>query len=790
MYAHIIIVDAKNIYTIKKTKEMHSLAHRGDYDSLREIFDLPRNQSLIDINSLDANGDSILHIASKNECLSLVQLCLDLGSDPFLKNRKGKIPFEVTKDDTIRNILREAPMVKSKEQNLLGANSKIEGFLNKWTNYAEGYRRRWFVLENGVISYFKNQLDYPVSCRGSLNLQFAHVTPHINDKLRFEVIGVNSSIRYHLRADNAADAKRWIIAINQSQMALSNSPNEKKVSILATGLTSPVQGYFPGQIIQNTFDENYQNLDSAVGKLKELILPLCGKEWRDEEYDSSAEYLLGMIRESMMKLYLASEDWARLCENESQQRQIFEDSLRSIAMENHKLEIWTKKKLQASNRKEEEFYDVMDIEEIMEESQESEEYEEQIEERKEVESGMTKQLEELCVEYDLDFINEALKGYPLRTRKELPNDSTRIPPINLWSILKNMLGKDLFKIPLPINFCEPLSLLQRLCEEMEYSELLDKAASAKDVADKLMNIALFAISGYCSTENRAKKPFNPLLGETFEFVSREKGFRYISEQVSHHPPISACHAESKDWIFWSEANVKNKFTGKSLELIPEGITHFYIKSTGEHFIWKKVKTAVYNLIVGKPWLDHYGTMRIEKLHDPNNYCEIEFKPAGWLSSASKEVKGVVYCREEAKRIFNGHWNSSIELESGNLTLWQKNALPHRAVTMYRLSYFALGLNEICNELKIRLCPTDSRFRPDQRAMEKGEFERADQLKIGLEESQRERRKSLQFEPKPRWFEKHNILGISYWKFNDLYWQCRKKEQWADVPNIFTISNKF
>lgn len=34
-------------------------------------------------------------------------------------------------------------------------------------------------------------------------------------------------------------------------------------------------------------------------------------------------------------------------------------------------------------------------------------------------------------------------------------------PLNLWSIIKNCIGKDLSKIPMPVNFNEPLSMLQR-----------------------------------------------------------------------------------------------------------------------------------------------------------------------------------------------------------------------------------------------------------------------------------------------------------------------------------------
>lgn len=56
---------------------------------------------------------------------------------------------------------------------------------------------------------------------------------------------------------------------------------------------------------------------------------------------------------------------------------------------------------------------------------------------------------------------------------------TRVPdkpnyPLNLWSIMKNCIGKDLSKIPMPVNFSEPLSMLQRLTEDYEYADILDR----------------------------------------------------------------------------------------------------------------------------------------------------------------------------------------------------------------------------------------------------------------------------------------------------------------------------
>jgi hypothetical protein len=81
---------------------------------------------------------------------------------------------------------------------------------------------------------------------------------------------------------------------------------------------------------------------------------------------------------------------------------------------------------------------------------------------------------------------------------------------------------------------------------MEYSELLDKAACEKNVIDRLMYVTAFAISGYASSQFRiGRKPFNPLLGETYECIRPDKGFRFISEKVSHHPNVMAVGNQKK-----------------------------------------------------------------------------------------------------------------------------------------------------------------------------------------------------------------------------------------------------
>lgn len=145
-------------------------------------------------------------------------------------------------------------------------------------------------------------------------------------------------------------------------------------------------------------------------------------------------------------------------------------------------------------------------------------------------------------ESPLPLVTKSSIGYP----KNQPEGFRRLLPlaqgkavarneISLWSVLRNNIGKDLSKIALPVFFNEPLSMLQRLCEDMEYSTLLDIANAKTDPLERIQFVAAFAMSNYSSTLGRTGKPFNPLLGETFEYVRKDRGFRYISEQVSHHP---------------------------------------------------------------------------------------------------------------------------------------------------------------------------------------------------------------------------------------------------------------
>ena len=129
-------------------------------------------------------------------------------------------------------------------------------------------------------------------------------------------------------------------------------------------------------------------------------------------------------------------------------------------------------------------------------------------------------------------------------RLTLPNLRPPDLKVSVWSILKEGIGKDLTKITMPIIFNEPLSLLQKSCETMEYNQLLVDAVTEQNSLVRLAYVAAHNISQFSSYEGRKTKPFNPLLGETFDYMTPE--YKFFSEQVSHHPPVSAYHCTAND----------------------------------------------------------------------------------------------------------------------------------------------------------------------------------------------------------------------------------------------------
>lgn len=65
--------------------------------------------------------------------------------------------------------------------------------------------------------------------------------------------------------------------------------------------------------------------------------------------------------------------------------------------------------------------------------------------------------------------------------------------------------------------------------------------------------------------------FSCICESVFQFCrSEESGYRFVAEQVSHHPPKSAFHTESKSYEFDGVVSPRLKFWGTCIEVQPSG----------------------------------------------------------------------------------------------------------------------------------------------------------------------------------------------------------------------------
>ncbi|EDQ92562.1 uncharacterized protein MONBRDRAFT_17243 [Monosiga brevicollis MX1] len=394
---------------------------------------------------------------------------------------------------------------------------------------------------------------------------------------------------------------------------------------------------------------------------------------------------------------------------------------------------------------------------------------------------------------------------------------------SLWSIMKNCIGKELSKIPMPVTFNEPISFTQRLSEDCEYAHLLDEAAATTDPYHRAALVSAFTISSFSSGAWRTGKPFNPLLGETFELDRRAThGYSCILEQVSHHPPICALHATSeRGWTFWQDFSMNSKFRGKYLEVVPTGISHIIFHDNDDHFTWTKVSTTIHNIIVGKLWLENAGKMLVTN-HTTGVVCELDYKPYSFFSSAEprtvvgqvKDVSGKVHLT------LNGTWDKQISQEApgesltpltmcpeqasdlkaddangiSKRVLWKRTEHVANFEKMYGFTQMAIESNQI-GVFEKGCAVTDARFRMDKNVMEQGDFDMANRVKHLLEEGQRFRRRQYektQTRWTPCWFELRDdpvVPGRKSHQYKGGYWEAKDSNNFGahDIVDIYDIS---
>ncbi|XP_069504906.1 oxysterol-binding protein-related protein 10 isoform X2 [Ambystoma mexicanum] len=373
-------------------------------------------------------------------------------------------------------------------------------------------------------------------------------------------------------------------------------------------------------------------------------------------------------------------------------------------------------------------------------------------------------------------------------------DEQRSVILHLISQLK--LGMDLTRVVLPTFILEKRSLLEMYANFLSHPDLFLSISGGVTPEDRIIRFVEYYLTAFHEGRKGAiaKKPYNPLIGETFHCCwdvpkAKVKPFRttgsstaptdqampqapglgldetesyklrFVAEQVSHHPPISCFYCECKERRMCVNTHIwtKSKFLGMSIgvSMVGEGVLK--LLDHGEEYVFT-LPSAYARSILTIPWVELGGKVNITCAKSGYS-ATVTFhtKPfyGGKIHRVTAEVKhnptSTIVCKAQ------GEWNGTLEFtySNGETKVVDTTKLP---------------------VIKKRLRPLDKQGPFESRnlwqhvtnSLKAGDLQLATQHKQRLEERQRveaKQRAALNAPWKPTYFTKE---GDAWIYFNPLW----------------------
>eukprot|EP00475_Leptophrys_vorax_P028174 TRINITY_DN4065_c0_g1_i1.p1 TRINITY_DN4065_c0_g1~~TRINITY_DN4065_c0_g1_i1.p1 ORF type:complete len:943 (-),score=238.86 TRINITY_DN4065_c0_g1_i1:62-2890(-) len=296
-----------------------------------------------------------------------------------------------------------------------------------------------------------------------------------------------------------------------------------------------------------------------------------------------------------------------------------------------------------------------------------------------------------------------------------------------------MQGKSLISISMPVKIFESRSFLQRMPDMWTFGPVyLKKAAECTDPIERLKYVMVFIISGL-HRGLAQKKPFNPILGETFQCYFSD-GTQISLEQTAHHPPISAfdMRAPDESYVYTGQHEYKATLGMNYATGVQDGNNEVRFSDGG--IVQFNMPTI---MIKGVLWgARHIYWCKSMTFTDPRNslYCELQFGPVkksawfgggGSANSSLDAVSGVICQGRDRIQKCNveGSWLEGLSF--GGKQYWRFNESKAYRVLSRRLE---------------DSLPSDARNRMDLTELAAGNLDSANSWKHKLEELQRKDRK--------------------------------------------------
>uniref|UniRef100_A0A3Q1IME5 Oxysterol-binding protein n=1 Tax=Anabas testudineus TaxID=64144 RepID=A0A3Q1IME5_ANATE len=573
----------------------------------------------------------------------------------------------------------------------------IDGYLMKYTNLVTGWQYRFFVLNNeaGLLEYFVNEQSRPQKPRGMLPLAGAVISPSDEDSHTFTVNAISGE-QYKLRATDAKERQHWV-----SRLQICTQHHTEALGKVRHG-SSPMSLRRPSQNPATLFSWSQVPKGSSAYSSKRSLLPDHLAEAREMMTQAQGQHrdLIQSIEGLSAPPGLSSLDPDLLmlkatsmatmnCLNEClhilhlQQVARQRSSLGGPTIE------WLEPKLP-------------DILKNGSSSLGSFTTGEGPLEGGHLELSTPESCSFSGEQEDIDADDEVEDSFSDKEEDLGAVEEERSVILHLLSQLK--LGMDLTRVVLPTFILEKRSLLEMYADFMSHPDLFVAITDGSSPEDRMVRFVEYYLTSFHEGRKGAiaKKPYNPIIGETFHcswkvprqpeaFKEPSQGspdpaasqdpyqVRFVAEQVSHHPPVSGFYAECQERRMCVNTHVwtKSKFMGMSIgvSMIGEGCLN--LLEHDEEYTFT-LPCAYARSILTVPWVELGGKVNITCAKSGySSVITFQTKPfyGGKLHKVTAEVKhnptNAVVCRVQ------GEWNGVLEFSytSGETKVVDVTKLP-------------------------------------------------------------------------------------------------------------------
>uniref|UniRef100_A0A8C3XAU6 Oxysterol-binding protein n=1 Tax=Catagonus wagneri TaxID=51154 RepID=A0A8C3XAU6_9CETA len=622
----------------------------------------------------------------------------------------------------------------------------LEGVLSKYTNLLQGWQNRYFVLdfEAGVLQYFVNEQSKHQKPRGALSLSGAIVSLSDEAPHMLVVYSANGEM-YKLRAADAKEKQFWVTQLRACAKyhMETNSKMMNQVEGQQKNLVHAIES-LPGSGPLTALDQDLLLLKatsaatlSCLGECLSLLQQSVHHVAQPSHRPGASENVLG---------------WHGPKSHSTEQ--LKNGTLSSLPSASASI-TWA----------------------ILPNSAEDERT---FPAEPEPHSGP-----ELVLSEDEKSDTEDQEETELGVMEE-----QRSVILHLISQLK--LGMDLTKVVFPTFILEKRSLLEMYADFMAHPDLLLAVTAGATPQDRVICFVEYYLTAFHEGRKGAlaKKPYNPIIGETFhcswevpkdrikpkrttphapaahehpvaDEPSKNYKLRFVAEQVSHHPPISCFYCECKEKRLCVNTHVwtKSKFMGMSVgvSMIGEGVLR--LLEHGEEYVFT-LPSAYARSILTIPWVELGGKVSISCAKTGYSATVIfHTKPfyGGKVHRVTAEVKhnptNSIVCKA------HGEWNGTLEFTYNN---GETKVIDTTSLPVYPKKIRPLE----------KQGPMESRnlWREVTRCLQLGDIDAATEQKRRLEEKQRVEERKRENVRAP-WRPKYFIQEGDGWVYFNPLWKA-------------------